>query len=140
MSVAKFKSEKELRDAIGKYFEKCDKDKKIPSKAGLRVHLDMIKETYSDYKKRYPHPIKKAENLIEEAWVQRLNGMAATGAIFYLKNAFFEDYKDRKELGVEAEVKIAQLHKLEKETADIIKSLVHEPSSGKIVNKDEIQK
>lgn len=96
----KWKSEDALDKACEAYFQECIQKKEIPSKAGLRVHLDLIKERYSDYKKKYPHPIKKAENLIEKAWVNRLSGVAATGAIFYLKNAFFEDYRDRHETDI----------------------------------------
>lgn len=92
---ANFKDEQALADKIALFFEDCDSKKKRPSKAGLRVFLDISKSTYSEYKKKYPNPIKKAEDLIEEAWVQRLDSPAATGAIFYLKNAFQEDYKDR---------------------------------------------
>ncbi len=67
------------------------------SKAGLLRHLDIDRHTYSDYKQRYPNAIKRAENKIEEWWVNRLAGTTPTGAIFYLKNAFHEDYKDRTE-------------------------------------------
>jgi hypothetical protein len=41
--------------------------------------------------------IKGVEEMIENAWVQRLGGPNASGAIFYLKNAFRDDYKDRHE-------------------------------------------
>lgn len=94
---AKFETEQAFKDKCLEYFEKCAQEKSIPSKAGLRVHLDIDKSTYSDYKKRFPQPLKKAEDIIESEWVKRLSGVAATGAIFYLKNAFFEDYRDRKE-------------------------------------------
>lgn len=91
----KYKDEAEIEKKCKEYFEECIEKKVIPSKAGLRVKLDLIRERYRDYKIRYPHAIKKAENLIEKAWVERLSGVAATGAIFYLKNAFKEDYRDR---------------------------------------------
>ena len=96
----KYPTEESLLNKAAEYFGKCDKEKLMPSKAGLRVFLNIDKSTYSDYKKLYPNPIKRSEDLIEEAWVQRLNGVAATGAIFYLKNAFFEDYRDRVETDI----------------------------------------
>jgi len=95
MAQAKFRNEGELIKRCSEYFEQTIKKNEIPSKAGLRVKLDISRETYSQYKKKYTDTIKKAENLIEKAWVQRLSGSAATGAIFYLKNAFHDDYKDR---------------------------------------------
>lgn len=69
----------------------------IPSKAGLFYHLDISRETYSQYKKKFPDAIRRANNAIEAAWVQRLSGQSATGSIFYLKNAFKENYKDKYE-------------------------------------------
>lgn len=84
-----------LKSAIIGYFKKCVRERLIPNKAGLRANLDISRETYSEYRKKFPDTIKIAENLIEEAWVQRLTSNAPTGAIFYLKNAFKEDYKDR---------------------------------------------
>lgn len=101
MYAAKFKTEEELDKRCKEYFKDCikSKDKKLPSKAGLLVKLDLGRTQYNEYKKKYPNAVKKAENIIEEAWVQRLSGAAATGAIFYLKNAFKENYKDRREFG-----------------------------------------
>jgi hypothetical protein len=57
----------------------------MPNKAGLRVRLTISRETYSDYKKKYPDAIKAAEAVIENAWVRRLAGPNATGSIFYLR-------------------------------------------------------
>lgn len=97
---AKFKSEQELSLKIEEYIEACINYKMMPNKAGLRLHLNIDKSLYFDYKERYPNPIKKAEEFIENAWVQRLKEPAATGAIFYLKNAFFQEYKDRHEADI----------------------------------------
>ena len=91
----KYNSEIELDKKCKNYFIECIKNPEMPSKAGLRVFLKLDKSSFSDYKKKYPYPIKKAEDLIEKAWTQRLAGPNATGAIFYLKNAFKEDFKDR---------------------------------------------
>lgn len=67
----------------------------MPNKAGLCLFLNISRETYSQYRKRFPDAIKSADHWIEESWVQRLRSNAPTGAIFYLKNAFKETYKDR---------------------------------------------
>ncbi len=93
----KFKTDEKLNIKCKAYFKECISLKEIPSKAGLRVYLDISRETYSEYKDKFVDAIKRAEDLIEKAWVQRLRDAAATGAIFYLKNAFKEDYKDRTE-------------------------------------------
>lgn len=91
-----YSSEEELLNKILKYFAHCHDNGRIrPNKAGLRLYLDIGKDTYVEYKTRFPDAMKKAEAYIEDAWVQRLDDMSPTGAIFYLKNAFKEDYKDR---------------------------------------------
>ena len=64
------------------------------------MELDISRPVYADYKKKFPDTIKRAENIIENAWVQRLSGNAATGAIFYLKNAFHLYYRDRRETDI----------------------------------------
>lgn len=94
----KYKTEKALSDAIDEYFDKCEEQQgKAPNKAGLCIHLDISRETYNQYRTRYPDAIKTADDLIEDWWVDRLAGTTPTGAIFYLKNAFHSDYKDRHE-------------------------------------------
>lgn len=89
-----------LLEEIPKYLKECEEKSKMPEKAGLRAFFDISKQTYSQYKKKYPDPIKRFENLTESAWVQRLAGNSPTGAIFYLKNAFFEDFRDRTETDI----------------------------------------
>lgn len=103
-SLARFKSEEELDKRCKEYFEKCIKNKKRPSKAGLLVYLDITVEPWHQYKKKFPKATKRADNIIEEAWIERLDGVAATGAIFYLKNAFKEKYRDRYENNISGEV------------------------------------
>ena len=105
-SLARFKSEEELDKKCKEYFEKCIKEKKISSKAGLLNHLDISRPVYGDYKKKFPNAIKTAENTIEEAWVSRLESPAAAGAIFYLKNAYKEHYRDRYENEISGEIKL----------------------------------
>lgn len=83
------------------YFESCTDGTKIPNKAGILVHMGIAdRSTWADYKKKFPLTIKAIENKIEVCWINRLAGNSPTGAIFYLKNAFKEDYKDRQETDV----------------------------------------
>lgn len=105
---AKYETSEVLEIAIEKYFKHCVMGKNgrprisalMPNKAGLCVFLDISRDTYSEYRKRFPDTIKRADSLIEDEWIQRLKSNAPTGAIFYLKNAYKETYKDRHETDV----------------------------------------
>ena len=67
----------------------------MPNKAGLCVFLKISRETYYEYRRnRYIDAIKEFEAATQDIWVQRLGGTTPTGAIFYLKNAFSEDFSD----------------------------------------------
>lgn len=99
----KYSTKEALQTALGLYFESCmptreNKFGLLPNKAGACHFLGISRETWSQYAKRFPDAIKSADNMIENAWVQRLGSPGATGAIFYLKNAFKEIYKDRQEV------------------------------------------
>lgn len=85
--------------AIKAYIDNCTEHHEMPNKAGLCIWLNIHKDTYNEYKKKpvFSDALKGAEMWIENAWVQRLSTNAPTGAIFYLKNAFHADYKDRYE-------------------------------------------
>ena len=96
----KYETEEDLTASVKSYFADQTEQKMRPSKAGLRVWLGFSKSSYHEYKERFPNPIKEAEDIIEVAWVQRLDSPAATGAIFYLKNAFKDDYRDRHETDI----------------------------------------
>ena len=92
----KWKTPEDLFDAVKSYFKHIeDSPGKMPTKAGLAIHLDTTRETLGDYEKKenFSDAIKKAYILIEEAWNQRLAGTTPTGSIFYLKAAFL--YRDR---------------------------------------------
>ncbi len=94
-----FKNVQELRNKAEAYFAKCEKKKLPPEKASLCLALGISRETYSKYRKEpdFTDTIKECDSLIQSWWVRRLSGQAATGAIFYLKNAFKEDFKDKYE-------------------------------------------
>lgn len=93
----KWENPEDLKNSIVKYFETCETDRKMPTKAGLRIALDTTMETLSEYSnnkgEEFSEAIKGAYDLIEEAWTQNLKGANATGSIFYLKAAFH--FKDR---------------------------------------------
>ena len=102
----KYKTEEELREKSLGYFKYLEngietnevlgiKIDDTPTKTGLRLWLDIDKSTYSDYKKKFPNPIKWAEDIIEDCWVQNLRNNNVAGTIFYLKNAFKDEYRDR---------------------------------------------
>jgi hypothetical protein len=96
----KFKTPKEFRDALWSYLDTCAEKKEMPNIAGFCAFREIGKRTYYDYAKRYPHIKRAFEAVVENVWLQRLAGTSATGAIFYLKNAFREDYKDRNETDI----------------------------------------
>lgn len=86
--------EESLWVAAQGYFKICS-NKMFPTKSGICLWLDISRETYSQYLKQFPDTIKKINFIIEDWWVQRLTKQGAVGSIFYLKNAFKDEYKDR---------------------------------------------
>lgn len=95
----KFTKSLDLQTKANTYFELCEENKQLPEKAGLCLALRISRDTYSEYRKKpeFADTIKGIDLYIESAWVRRLNSNAPTGAIFYLKNAFKEEYRDRYE-------------------------------------------
>lgn len=100
-----FESESDMNNAISDYFAWCDETHTPPTKAGLCLHLDFSKELLHYYitgtrGEQFVNPLKRALLLIETFWNERLHGAAATGAIFYLKTAFWDDYRERSEVDI----------------------------------------
>ena len=93
----KYKSEQDIKEKIVEYANATAQKNRMLTKAGLLFHLDISRPVYAEYKKKYPNSIRWIELAIEEDWVNRLASTGATGAIFYLKNAFRDEYKDRTE-------------------------------------------
>jgi len=93
----KYKTPEDFSQSIESYFTDCTELKNMPTKGGLALHLELSKESLGDYIKRevYSDSLKRAYDLIENAWVQRLSGQSVAGVIFYLKNAFKKDWRDR---------------------------------------------
>ena len=83
----KYKTATEIHDAIVKYFQYCKAEREMPNKAGLCVSLVISDGIHTaNIARSFPTHTVGADDLIENAWVQRLVGLNATGAIFYLKN------------------------------------------------------
>ena len=94
----KFEKVEEFVKKTNAYFALCKKEKHLPNKAGWVLHLKINRDTISDYRHNrleFTNAIKDAETYIEQAWIGRLEQPSCVGAIFYLKNAFREDYRDR---------------------------------------------
>ena len=98
----KFTGLEKVTELIKGYFDSCQKSHTLPTKAGLCIFLNISRDTYNEYKKKpqFSDTLKGAELYMEDLWLQRLAGNSPTGAIFYLKNAFKEEYKDRHETDV----------------------------------------
>ena len=94
-----FQSEEDFYSKVLAYLDDCKEKMEMPNRAGLCDFLNIHRDTYYDYrsKGKYSDSIKRFEQRSESKWVQRLGGNSPTGAIFYLKNAFKEDFKDRNE-------------------------------------------
>lgn len=84
---------------IKKYFDSCTESGTMPTKAGICISLNISRDTYNEYKKKekFSDTLKGSELYMEDLWLQRLAGNSPTGAIFYLKNAFKDHYRDRHE-------------------------------------------
>ena len=96
----KYKTSALLEERIAGYFDQCQQGNLMPNIAGLCIFLELDRTVLWDYEKKFPNAVKGAKRAIESIWVQRLGGPNATGAIFYLKNAFHEFYKDRHETDI----------------------------------------
>lgn len=96
----KFETPAEMAVMVLAYIDNCKDNHQMPNKAGLCIWLKIHRDTYNEYKKKdgFSDAIKAAEMWIENAWVQRLAGANATGAIFYLKAAM--GYRDVQEVDV----------------------------------------
>lgn len=98
----KYTQSLEIQTLFEKYVKDCTESRLTFTKAGLLFRLGLSRESYREYKAKpeFVDTIRQIEFLIEDAWLQRLTATGATGAIFYLKNAFKEEYKDRNETDV----------------------------------------
>lgn len=86
----------ELEERMNKYLNDLGRWG-LPTKAGLCFSLGISRETLYRYEKDadFRDTLKHYYQLFEDMWAQRLSSANATGTIFYMKNAFKDDYKDR---------------------------------------------
>lgn len=93
----KLPTEDKIKEIIDNYFIECQTNNWLPTKRGLISQLGIERRSYCRWIKRSP-TLKKGDEDIENAWVQKLQGNSVAGVIFYLKNAF--GYRDRQDLDV----------------------------------------
>lgn len=100
----KFKTVRELQEAIDKYFDYCDEEGKPYTISGLAYALDTNRQTLLNYqeKEEFVDTIKKAKSKIESFNEELLysKDVPTVGVIFNLKNNY--DWKDKQE--IEADV------------------------------------
>jgi len=90
----KYKTVKELQDAIDEYFES---NPDTPTITGLALHLGFdSRQSYYNYQERpeFLDTIKRASLKIESKHEARLYENGSSGSIFWLKN---RDWKDKQE-------------------------------------------
>lgn len=89
-------SKEELSLYIHQYLKYIGK-REYPNVAGLCFYLGISRETYYDYKSKdkFSDTIKAFEQFSENRWIQRLHQPHAVGAIFYMKNAFSDNFRER---------------------------------------------
>lgn len=98
----KYTKKEQVLELFEFYKTECKEKNKMLTKIGFLIKLRICRDTYSELrkKKEFSDTIKQCDAEIEEDWVQNLRGANATGTIFYLKNAFKEEYKDRNETDI----------------------------------------
>lgn len=81
------------------YIEHCHEIEYLPNVAGFCRYCDINRDTYYEQKNFYPDTIQKIEGILED---EALNSRAVndTMKIFYMKNKFSNDYRDRHEVDV----------------------------------------
>lgn len=101
MSQRKFKSVRQLQNAIDKYFKECDEKEKPYTVSGLAYALDTNRQTLLNYEEKFPEfvdTIKSAKAKIEAFNEEKLydRNVPTVGVIFNLKNNY--DWKDKQEI------------------------------------------
>ena len=110
MSQRKFKSVRQLQNAIDKYFKECDEKEKPYTVSGLAYALDTNRQTLLNYEEKFPEfvdTIKNAKAKIEAFNEEQLynRNVPTVGVIFNLKNNY--DWKDKQEIeGINSEIDI----------------------------------
>lgn len=98
-NALKYKTEKELKEAINKYFNKCDEEGKHYTMTGLALSLGIDRTTLVRYGDRdlFATLIKNAKAKVEEQLEESLYRLGNnSGVIFNLKNNY--GWKDNVEV------------------------------------------
>lgn len=97
----KFQSIEEFNSAVQKYFDSFSEggvnERNYPTISGLAYALDVCTQTLINYteKNEFFAPIKRAKQLVEIIYEQKLHGNNSTGAIFALKNFGWKDKSEQ---------------------------------------------
>ena len=94
-----FPNAEALMNRFREYLDHCREIDYLPNIAGFCAFCDIHRDTYYDQKAFYLDTIKKIEQLLEDAAINS-KAVNDTFKIFYMKNKFSEDYKDRQEFMV----------------------------------------
>lgn len=91
-----FTNSTELRTAFTVYKDRCDEEGVMRTIPGLCRFLDISREEYLNFKRseEYQKDFEQVELSMEDEWLQKLRNSNNSGAIFYLKNAYREHYKE----------------------------------------------
>lgn len=98
----KYKTPEDMDAAIDDYLEYVKEADEPITLSGLLLHLGIYsKRTFYDYAKRdgFSTPVKRARQVVENAYEKRLHGNSPTGAIFALKNMGWTDKQEREITG-----------------------------------------
>ena len=91
-----FKTKEEFTDKFQEYLSKCEAKDHLPNVAGFCVFADIHKDTFYQQKEYYSDAFKKVQDMLEDG---ALNAKIPPAVkIFYMKNKFKKDYKDKQEI------------------------------------------
>ena len=116
----KFKSAKDLEQAIEAYFDGCVEEEEPVTITGLALALNISRETLRDYGPDdvYFSLIKKAKLRVQHAYEKRLIKRGNSGDVFALKNF---GWSDKTENGKSFDMKTALVEFSDTKTEDVEK-------------------
>lgn len=102
----KWETPEQLQKEIDEYFEYCKETKEPLTITGLAIALDTTRETLMDYQNNdeFSYTVKRAKQVIENAYEKRLIQNGRSGDIFALKNFGWVDKQE-----VDANVGISEI-------------------------------
>lgn len=100
-----FSSAEELAEKFNGYIEHCHKIDYMPNIAGFCRFCGINRDTYYSQKEYYSDTIKDIEGILED---EALNTKSVndTMKIFYMKNKFSDDYKDRHDIAADVSAQV----------------------------------